>query len=60
MSAGEAKQNGEEVVPVINKLLEDVDFDHVIYTRDWHPPDHISFHENRHKWKTTQCSSVGI
>jgi nicotinamidase-related amidase len=58
MSTAEAKQNGEEIVPVINKLLKDVHFDHVIYTRDWHPPDHISFHENKHKWKMAPSTPV--
>ncbi|XP_077866235.1 nicotinamidase-like [Saccoglossus kowalevskii] len=39
-------QDAEEVVPVINKLLDEVNFDVVVYTRDWHPADHISFAEN--------------
>ena len=41
-----AGHNGEEVVPVINALLEDVDFDIVVYTLDWHPSNHISFIDN--------------
>lgn len=32
---------GHRVVPVINRLL--LLFDHVVFTRDWHPQDHCSF-----------------
>ena len=41
--------NGEQVVPFINKLLEikETDFNAIVYTRDWHPEDHISFFGNR-------------
>lgn len=41
-----AKQNGEEVVPVINGLLNSGHFDVVVYTYDWHPLNHISFFNN--------------
>lgn len=34
---------GEEIIPVITKLLPL--FRHRVYTRDWHPPDHMSFSE---------------
>ncbi|CAF1595421.1 unnamed protein product [Didymodactylos carnosus] len=43
-----AKQDGAEVVPIINNLLKTVHFDTVFYTLDWHPKDHISFYENLH------------
>lgn len=32
---------GDGVVPVINKIMER--FRHLVFTRDWHPPDHCSF-----------------
>ena len=32
---------GDEVVPVINRLIER--FDHVVLTQDWHPAGHSSF-----------------
>ncbi|NLZ43356.1 MAG: nicotinamidase [Clostridia bacterium] len=35
---------GDEIVPVINRLVKS--FDIVVYTRDWHPPNHVSFAEN--------------
>ena len=36
-----AIQDGDQVVPVINQLIPQ--FDIVVYSRDWHPQDHISF-----------------
>lgn len=41
-----AKQDGSEVVPVINQLIDSVPFDAVAYTLDWHPENHCSFIEN--------------
>lgn len=38
-----AVRGGDEVVPVINQLIPK--FDMVVYTRDWHPTNHISFAE---------------
>jgi len=49
---------GEEVVPVINQVIRDVNFDVVAYTYDWHPLNHISFHENRHLRKSSPSSPV--
>ena len=36
-----AVTNGDQVVPVINRLIER--FDHVVMTQDWHPAGHSSF-----------------
>lgn len=36
-----AVENGDAVVPVINRMMPEYDL--VIATQDWHPPDHISF-----------------
>ncbi|CAF0875369.1 unnamed protein product [Adineta ricciae] len=44
-----AKQEGADVVPIINHLLQTVSFDVIIYTHDWHPTDHISFYQNLNK-----------
>ncbi|XP_069129306.1 nicotinamidase-like [Argopecten irradians] len=41
-----AGQDGNGVIPAINSVLDTVTFDLVVYTRDWHPADHISFIEN--------------
>lgn len=35
---------GDEVVPIINELLPK--FDLIIFTKDWHPANHISFASN--------------
>lgn len=36
-----AVPGGDEVVPVANRLMSQ--FDLVVATQDWHPPDHLSF-----------------
>jgi len=36
-----AVPDGEAVVPPINRLMGK--FEHVVFTRDWHPEDHCSF-----------------
>jgi nicotinamidase/pyrazinamidase len=36
--------NGDEVVPVINRLARA--FGHVVLTQDWHPVSHVSFAAN--------------
>lgn len=36
-----AVENGDKIVPVINKLLPN--FDLIIFTKDWHPANHKSF-----------------
>ena len=43
-----SQHQGEHVIPVINKLLNEVHFDVIVYTQDWHTHDHISFYENLH------------
>lgn len=50
---GPARQDGAEVVPVINRLIESGQFDSIVYTQDWHPRDHIGFHDNLHLRKYT-------
>ncbi|NUO86138.1 MAG: bifunctional nicotinamidase/pyrazinamidase [Cupriavidus sp.] len=39
-----AVPNGDEVVPVINRLARA--FGHVVLTQDWHPAAHVSFAAN--------------
>lgn len=39
-----AVQRGDEIIPVINGISPK--FKHVIFTRDWHPPDHVSFSDH--------------
>ena len=53
-----AKQEGEEVVAVINKLKHDVSFDLVVFSLDWHPVDHCSFASNVKKYPIHESSKV--
>ena len=39
-------ESGEEIIPVINRLSRSGDYDLVVATQDWHPPDHGSFASN--------------
>lgn len=55
-----AGQNGEEVIGPINRLLDEVRFDMVVYSLDWHPEGHVSFIDNISKFpfhKTCKVSS---
>ena len=54
-----AGQNGEEVVPPINTLLDTVPFTMHCYSLDWHPSDHISFIDNVKMRKLSPDSKVG-
>lgn len=45
---GPAGEDGAEVVPVINSLLDNCNFQTIVYTQDWHPAEHIGFHANLH------------
>lgn len=52
-----AVPDGDEVVPVINRLIEQ--FDHVLLTQDWHPADHLSFassHAGKSPYDTVRLS----
>ncbi|KAK8739242.1 hypothetical protein OTU49_003543 [Cherax quadricarinatus] len=44
-----AGQQGEEVIPPINRVLEENRFDMVVYSLDWHPENHVSFIDNVHQ-----------
>ncbi|CAF4247905.1 unnamed protein product [Rotaria sp. Silwood2] len=46
LSNSPARQNGAEVVPIINHLIETILFDYIVYSYDWHPVNHISFVDN--------------
>nr|XP_045599474.1 uncharacterized protein LOC123758803 [Procambarus clarkii]XP_045599475.1 uncharacterized protein LOC123758803 [Procambarus clarkii] len=49
ISSCPAGQHGEEVIPPINRLLEENRFDMVVYSLDWHPANHVSFIDNVHE-----------
>ena len=39
-------KDGEKIVPGINELIENGDFDCIVATQDWHPAGHGSFASN--------------
>jgi nicotinamidase/pyrazinamidase len=45
-------KDGDQVVPVLNKYIEKFRLARapIIFTRDWHPPDHNSFKEQGGPW----------
>jgi nicotinamidase/pyrazinamidase len=43
-----AVPEGDEVVPVINSMM--TNFEHVLATQDYHPPEHSSFTEQGGPW----------
>ena len=38
--------DGDAVIPVCNTLRQGFHWDAVVLTQDWHPPTHLSFHDN--------------
>lgn len=42
-----AAHNGDQIIPVINRIMSN--FDLVVATQDWHPPEHKSFAINNGK-----------
>ena len=52
-----AVPRGEEVVPVINELARQ--FEHVVFTQDWHPAGHHSFassHPGKQPYETVELA----
>jgi nicotinamidase/pyrazinamidase len=45
-----AVPDGDAIAPRVNELLDSGEFDLVVATRDWHPPDHASFKEQGGPW----------
>ena len=45
-----AVREGDEIAPRINQLAGSGEYDLVVATRDWHPPDHGSFVEQGGLW----------
>lgn len=41
---------GDQIATRLNALVASGDFDFVVATRDWHPPDHSSFEEQGGPW----------
>ncbi len=47
-----AIKDGDKVVPLLNKYIENFTTAHapILFTRDWHPPDHSSFKDQGGPW----------
>ena len=44
-----AVKGGLEIIPFINKIIKDSDYNIIITTQDWHPENHISFAKMHNK-----------
>ena len=44
-----AVPGASEIIPYINLLMEENEYDQIILTQDWHPADHKSFASNNGK-----------
>jgi nicotinamidase/pyrazinamidase len=42
--------DGDEIAPRVAELVDSGEFDLIVATRDWHPPDHGSFEEQGGPW----------
>uniref|UniRef100_A0A0N5C0C7 nicotinamidase n=1 Tax=Strongyloides papillosus TaxID=174720 RepID=A0A0N5C0C7_STREA len=45
---GPAHEDPLEIVEPLNKLIKSNMFDLIVFTKDWHPTNHISFYDNIH------------
>jgi nicotinamidase/pyrazinamidase len=45
-----AVPDGDAIADRVNELIASGEFDLVVATRDWHPPDHASFQEQGGPW----------
>lgn len=56
-----AVKDGDNIVPVINKLTKSNKFDVVIFTKDWHPANHKSFasqHEGKKLFEVINLNGI--
>jgi nicotinamidase/pyrazinamidase len=42
--------DGDKIAPRVNELVDSGEFDLIVATRDWHPPDHHSFEAQGGPW----------
>uniref|UniRef100_A0A1I7TD45 nicotinamidase n=1 Tax=Caenorhabditis tropicalis TaxID=1561998 RepID=A0A1I7TD45_9PELO len=43
---GDAEQDPMEALPHVNNLLQNLNWNVIVYSQDWHPSNHISFFEH--------------
>jgi nicotinamidase/pyrazinamidase len=54
-------ENGDDVIPIINKLVKSDKFDFIIATQDWHPKSHKSFasnHKNKNVYDVIKLNGI--
>ncbi len=52
-----AVPGADEIIPYINLLTRDNEYDEIILTQDWHPANHKSFASNVQKGKNPEIDS---
>ncbi|WP_052910820.1 bifunctional nicotinamidase/pyrazinamidase [Riemerella anatipestifer] len=55
-----AVPNANEIIPYINLLIEENQYDKIIFTQDWHPANHKSFASNNDKKVGETISLNGV
>ncbi|MDY3505734.1 bifunctional nicotinamidase/pyrazinamidase [Riemerella anatipestifer] len=55
-----AVPNANEIIPYINLLIEENQYDKIIFTQDWHPANHKSFASNNGKKVGETISLNGV
>jgi len=41
-----AVTGGNEIIPIVNRLMDKCHFDLIVASQDWHPKNHVSFYTN--------------
>ncbi|MDY3338633.1 bifunctional nicotinamidase/pyrazinamidase [Riemerella anatipestifer] len=55
-----AVPNANEIIPYINLLIQENQYDKIIFTQDWHPANHKSFASNNDKKVGETISLNGV
>ncbi len=55
-----AVPKANEIIPYINALMKENEYDQIVFTQDWHPADHKSFASNNGKKVGETISLNGI
>ncbi|TGZ56542.1 hypothetical protein CRM22_010132 [Opisthorchis felineus] len=52
-----ARMDAMNIIKPINDLCR-LAFKQIYVSKDWHPRDHVSFHENRNRWRLSKNSKI--
>lgn len=53
-----AVKDGDKIIPLVNKLMQDPQYDYIVATQDWHPLEHKSFASNNPGTKVGELGSL--